>query len=145
MSTPSGNGACEGDGVVVEVVGDDGTLGGEDETGGFGGGEVFEEVGDGFVVVDLFETGKRIGEVVGFGGWVGEDVDVEGEGADAHGAGFAPGDGVVEEDGGRGELEGFGGFGLTVVEVDEFGGTEVELTEYLKGFGGFEKGLDGLI
>lgn len=135
--------------MVVEVVGDDGTLGGEDETGGFGCGEVFEEVGDGFVVVDFLEAGKGVSEglseVVGFGGWVGEDVDVEGKGADAHGAGLAPCDGVVEEYGGGGELEGFRVFGLTVVEVDELGWTEVEVLKHLKGFGGFEKGLDGLI
>ena len=90
LSTASGDGAGEGDGVVVEVVGGDGTLGGEDEGGGFGGGEGFEEVGDGFVIVDFFEAAEGGGEVVGFGGWVGENVDFEGEGAEAHGSGFVP-------------------------------------------------------
>lgn len=53
LGTPSRNGAGEGDSVVVEIVGDHGTLGGEDESGGFGGGKTFEKVGDGFVVVDF--------------------------------------------------------------------------------------------
>ena len=90
MGPAAGNGAGEGDGVVVEVVGGDGTLGSEDEGGGFGGGKAFEEVGNSFVVVDFFETAEGGGEVVGFGGWVGEDVDFEGEGAEAHGSVFVP-------------------------------------------------------
>lgn len=90
MGTPSRNCTGGGDGVVVEIVGDHGTLGGEDESGGFGGGKTFEKVGNGFVVVDFFETAEGGGEVVGFGGWVGEDVDFEGEGAKAHGSGFVP-------------------------------------------------------
>ena len=90
MGPAAGNGAGEGDGVVVEVVGGDGTLGSEDEGGGFGGGKAFEEVGNSFVVVDFFETAEGGGEVVGCGGWVGEDVDFEGEGAEAHGSGFVP-------------------------------------------------------
>lgn len=85
-----GNSAGEGDGMVVEVVGGDGTLGGEDESGGFGGGKTFEEVGNGFVVVDFFETAEGGGEVIGFGGWIGEDVDFEDESAEAHGSGFVP-------------------------------------------------------
>lgn len=76
--------------MVVEVVGGDGTLGGEDEARGFGGGKVFEEVGDDFVVVDFFEAAEGFGEVVGFGGWVGENVDFEGEGTEAHSSGFVP-------------------------------------------------------
>lgn len=104
MGPAAGNGAGEGDGVVVEVVGGDGTLGSEDEGGGFGGGKAFEEVGNSFVVVDFFETAEGGGEVVGFGG-----------------------------------------FGLAVIEVDKFGGTEVELLEELEGFGGFEEGLNGFI
>ena len=67
MGPAAGNGAGEGDGVVVEVVGGDGTLGSEDEGGGFGGGKAFEEVGNSFVVVDFFETAEGGGEVVGFG------------------------------------------------------------------------------
>ena len=90
MGPAAGNGAGEGDGVVVEVVGGDGTLGSEDEGGGFGGGKAFEEVGNSFVVGGFFETAAGGGEVVGFGGWVGEDVDFEGEGAEAHGSGFVP-------------------------------------------------------
>ena len=90
LGTPSRNGAGEGDSVVVEIVGDRGTLGGEDESGGFGGGKTFEKVGDGFVVVDFFEAAEGFGEVVGFGGWVGENVDFEGEGTEAHGSGFVP-------------------------------------------------------
>ena len=90
MGPAAGNGAGEGDGVVVEVVGGDGTLGSEDEGGGFGGGKAFEAVGNSFVVVDFFETAEGGGEVVGFGGWVGEDVAFEGEGAEAHGSGFVP-------------------------------------------------------
>jgi len=34
---------------------------------------------------------------------------------------------------------------LAVVEVDELGGTEVELPEEPAGFGGMEKGLNGII
>ena len=34
---------------------------------------------------------------------------------------------------------------MAVVEVDEFGRTEVELPEELEGFGGMEKGLNGII
>ena len=90
MGPAAGNGAGEGDGVVVEVVGGDGTLGSEDEGGGFGGGKAFEEVGNSFVVVDFFETAEGGGEVVGFGGLVGEEVACEGEGAEEHGSGFVP-------------------------------------------------------
>lgn len=34
---------------------------------------------------------------------------------------------------------------MAVIEVDKFGGTEVELLEELEGFGGFEEGLNGFI
>lgn len=56
----AGDGAGEGEEMVVEVVGGDGAFGFEDEAGGFGGGEGFEEVTNGFVVVYLFESGKRV-------------------------------------------------------------------------------------
>lgn len=46
--------------MIVEVVCCDGAFGFEDETGGFGGGKGFEEVANGFVVVYLFESGKRV-------------------------------------------------------------------------------------
>lgn len=141
----AGDGAGEGEQVVVEVVSSYRALAREDKPGGFAGGKVFEQVANGFVVVDFLHARQGVRQIVGFIGRVSKYMDFECQLALAHGSGTLPVDGVVDEQGRGGELKAVGLVRLTVVEVDILGGAKSLPGECFDDFRLAEKGLNGLI